>query len=88
MQSSIIGKIEKAKIYAQEPERITFREFSVNFRGNNDSHTTSLKDNKWHCSCDFFTSWGLCCHTMALEKVLVQMLPEEAKTNFETAAKA
>jgi hypothetical protein len=88
MQSSIIGKIEKAKIYAQEPERITFREFKVNFRGNNDSHTTSFRDNKWHCTCDFFTSWGLCCHTMALEKVLTQMLPEEAKTNFEAAAKA
>jgi hypothetical protein len=87
MQSSIIGKIEKAKIYAQEPERITFRDFSVNFRGNNDSHITSLKDNKWHCSCDFFASWNTCCHTMAMEKVLGSMLPEEAKTNFEVAAR-
>ncbi len=87
MQSSIIGKIEKARIYAQEPERITFKEFSVSFRGNNGSHTTGLKDNKWHCSCNFFNSWGLCCHTMALEKVMGQMLPQEAKTNFEAAAR-
>lgn len=88
MQSSIIGKIEKAKLYAQEPERITFQEFSTSFRGMNDSHTTGYRDGKWFCSCDFFTAWGLCCHTMALEKVLGQMLPQEARTNFEAAARA
>jgi hypothetical protein len=86
MQSSLIGKIEKAKRYAQETDRITFSGLSVTFRGNNDSHSTAYRDSKWHCTCDFFASWGLCCHTMALEKILGNMLPEEAlTTNFDIA---
>jgi hypothetical protein len=78
MQSSLIGKIEKAKRYAEEKDRITFNGLSVEFRGENDCHATEFKDGQWHCSCDFFTSWGRCCHTMALEKILGEMLPEEA----------
>ena len=80
MQSSLIGKIEKAKRYAQERDRITFSELSVNFRGEHDDYTTGLKDGKWHCSCLFFSRWGLCSHTMALERILDNMLPKEALT--------
>jgi len=78
MQSSLIGKIEKAKRYAQEKERIKFSELSVNFHGENDNYTIGYHDGKWHCSCHFFASWGRCSHTMALEKILSNMLPEEA----------
>ena len=80
MQSSIIGKIEKAKRYAQETDRISFRGLSVQFRGDNDTYTTSLKDGKWSCTCHFFPSWGICSHTMAMEKILGKMLPKEALT--------
>jgi hypothetical protein len=85
MQSSLIGKIEKAKRYAQETGRITFSELSVEFRGDNDNYTTEYKDGKWHCSCHFFSSWGLCSHTMALERILKDMLPKEAlSAQFDT----
>ncbi len=80
MQSSLIGKIEKAKRYAQEKDRITFSELSVKFRGENDNYDISYRDDKWHCSCHFFSNWGTCSHTMALEKILANMLPEEALT--------
>ena len=80
MQSSLIGKIEKAKRYAQERERITFSELSVKFRGDNDDYTTGYKDGKWHCSCDFFSGWGCCSHTMTLQRILGNMLPQEALT--------
>ena len=80
MQSSLIGKIEKAKRYAQEPERVTFSELSVTFHGENNDYTIEYKEGKWHCSCRFFSNWGLCSHTMALERLLVNMLPEEAIT--------
>jgi hypothetical protein len=80
MQSSLIGKIEKAKRYAQETERVTFSDFSIKFHGEHDNYTTSYKDNKWYCSCHFFSSWGLCSHTMALERILGNMLPKEAQT--------
>ncbi len=78
MQSSLIGKIEKAKLYAQEKDRITFSEFSVKFRGENDNYDISYHDAKWHCSCHFFSNWETCSHTMALERILDNMLPEEA----------
>ncbi|OGO23105.1 MAG: hypothetical protein A2144_07170 [Chloroflexi bacterium RBG_16_50_9] len=80
MQSSLIGKIEKAKRYAQETDRVTFNEFSVKFRGENNYYDTGYQDGKWECSCSFFASWGLCSHTMALEKILASMLPPEAHT--------
>ena len=77
MQSSLIGKIEKAKRYAQETDRITFSDFSVKFRGEHDSYVTGLKDGKWHCTCSFFGTWKVCSHTMAMERVLGNMLPKE-----------
>jgi hypothetical protein len=80
MQSSLIGKIEKAKRYAQETDRVTFRELVVKFRGENSDYDVNFKDGKWHCTCSFFSKWGLCSHTMALEKILVNMLPPEART--------
>ena len=80
MQSSLIGKVEKAKRYAQEKGRVTFSQLSVKFRGENDNYDISYHNGKWHCSCHFFSSWGTCSHTMALEKILGNMLPEEALT--------
>lgn len=80
MQSSLIGKIEKAKRYAQEKNRVTFSGLSAKFRGDNDDYAIDYKDGKWHCSCGFFSQWGLCSHTMALEKILSEMLPTEART--------
>lgn len=80
MQSSIIGKIEKARRYAGEPERVKFIDFSVHFRGDSNNYVTGYRNGKWHCSCEFFTRWGMCSHTLALEKMLSNMLPEEAIT--------
>ena len=85
MQSSLIGKIEKAKRYAQEKDRVTFSEFSVKFHGENDDYIVSYQDGEWRCSCHFFSNWGLCSHTMALERMLGNMLPQEAlTTQFDT----
>jgi len=78
MQSSLIGKIEKAKRYAQERHRVRFTSLAVEFQGENDTHHVSLDGDQWRCSCDFFAGWGVCCHTMALERILEEMLPKEA----------
>ena len=78
MQSSLIGKIEKAKRYAQESDRVTLSEFATDFRGEHSHYTVSYKDGKWHCTCLFFSQRGLCSHTMALQQILAEMLPEDA----------
>ncbi|HEY7782100.1 MAG TPA: hypothetical protein VIC85_18060 [Ktedonobacterales bacterium] len=75
MHSSMIGKIAKAKQYAQEPERIQMTRFEAAFRGENDTHTTTFDSGKWHCTCRFFADWGTCCHTMAIERVLGVTIP-------------
>ncbi|MBI2906902.1 MAG: hypothetical protein HYX92_04525 [Chloroflexi bacterium] len=86
MQSSLIGKIEKAKRYAAERDRITFSDFSLQFRGEHDNYSLKYKDNRWHCSCDFFSRWGICSHTMALQRVLKEMLPKEALSGMPQGA--
>jgi len=87
MQSSLIGKVEKANRYAQETDRIMFNELAVNFRGDNDNYNTGYKDGQWHCSCHFFSTWGLCSHTMALQKILSTMLSVEAQTPHHEIAR-
>ena len=78
MNSSVIGKIEKAKRYARERDRIRVTGLSVDFHGENGDHKVSLDGDNWHCSCDFFVGYGACAHTMALERVLENMLPASA----------
>lgn len=92
MQSSLIGKIQKANLYAREPDRVTFSELSTTFRGENDTHVVSFRNNQWSCDCHFFPSNGICSHVMAIQKLLGSMLPSEARfwphTEFETAGVA
>ncbi|MBI4498765.1 MAG: hypothetical protein HY689_12805 [Chloroflexi bacterium] len=78
MQSSLIGKVEKAHRYAQERDRISFIAFEVRFQGENDNHTIAYREGKLSCDCDFYHGHGLCSHTMAMEKVLDGMLPKVA----------
>lgn len=78
MRSSLIGKVEKAKKYAQEPDRVTFSSLAADFRGENDNHKVSYAEGKWHCNCYFFSQWGMCSHTMALQQMLGDMLPKGA----------
>jgi len=74
MDYGMIGKIEKAKRYAEERERITIEQFRVKFDGENNPHTVEFVDGQWHCDCNFFLSRGVCSHTMALERILEGML--------------
>lgn len=75
MDSGMIGKIQKAKRYAEEPERIRFDEFKVTVEGDHNGHSVSYTKGQWSCDCGFFAQRGVCSHTMALERVLGVMLP-------------
>ena len=70
MDSGMIGKIEKAMLYAQEPERITFEKFEVTFEGDHKPHHISYNDGQWSCDCHFFAARGVCSHVMTLERIL------------------
>lgn len=74
MDYGMIGKIEKAKRYAEEPNRFHFDQFSITFHGDNNDHQIQYENSKWKCDCEFFHLRGVCSHTMALERILDQML--------------
>jgi hypothetical protein len=78
LNSSLIGKIEKAKRYAKEPRRFHFTSLTVQVEGDNDAHDVTLQNGRWSCPCDFFAGWGVCSHTMAIERLLDGMLPKQA----------
>lgn len=76
MDYGMIGKIDKAKRYAEQRERIQFESLTVTFEGDNNPHTVNLENGVWQCDCDFFQTRERCSHTMALEIILEDMLPE------------
>ncbi len=75
MDYGMIGKIEKAKRYAQERERFRFEKFDVTFGGDNNTHRVTFDHGVFHCDCEFFVLRARCSHTMALEQLLDKMLP-------------
>ena len=77
MDYSLIGKVEKARQYADERDRFTFESFNVQFHGSNHEHTVSFNGGGFLCDCEYFKNHGMCSHTMALERVLDPMLEEE-----------
>ncbi len=79
MHSDLIGKIEKARRYAAEPERIKFSDLRATFHGGNSNHIVSLHNGQWACDCSFFKMWGTCAHVMAMQRILHPMLTEEAR---------
>ena len=74
MHSSIIGKIDKAKRYAEEKDRVTITSLNATFQGNHNSYAVSFDTASWDCECRFFLTRGVCSHTMALQRMLEDML--------------
>lgn len=74
MDSSMIGKIHKARQYAEERHRIQFQSFQAFIQGDHHRHRLTYESGNWGCDCHYFASRGLCSHTMAVERVLADML--------------
>jgi hypothetical protein len=81
MNSAMIGKIEKAHRYAQEPDRIQFQGLRATFRGGHDTYEVSFDGEHWACSCHTFESHavGTCSHIMAMQQILAPMLSQDAR---------
>ena len=79
MDYGLIGKLEKAKRYAEERDRFHFNTFDVTFHGDNNDHRVSYKNGAFQCDCEFFITHKRCGHTMAMEILLKDMIavPEQ-----------
>ena len=86
MNSSMIGKIEKAHRYAREPERISFQSFNATFQGEHNTYCVELTESGWKCSCHTFEAHmvgSTCAHIMAMQQILGGMLPDRARYDEE-----
>jgi len=59
MDYGMISKIEKAKRYAEQRDRISFLSFTVTFDGDNNPHSVMYEGGQWSCDCSFFQSRGV-----------------------------
>ncbi|TVR74909.1 MAG: hypothetical protein EA415_05200 [Sphaerobacteraceae bacterium] len=81
MNSSLIGKIQKARRYAQEPERAQFQSLHVQFQGGHDVYDVRLDDREWSCNCHTYESLGTCSHIMTMERLLAAMIPADVEAS-------
>lgn len=79
MDSGMVSKIEKARRYAEERDRVRFSEFEVTFRGDHNTYTVRYDKDVWKCGCRFFAQRGVCSHTMAMERILADMLSDRER---------
>lgn len=77
MDTSLINKIQKAREYAAEPERVTFNALTIEFKGDNSTYALSLAPDGWSCTCPGFGKYGICPHVMAMEKLFKPMLKRD-----------
>ena len=77
--SSYVSKIEKSRIYAEEPERVKFRAFEAKLRGTHDEHLITMDGEIFSCDCHGFEAHGTCAHVMAMQKILADMLDEDQR---------
>ena len=77
MYSGLIGKVQKATQYAQERERVHISSFTASFRGEHGNYQVIYDQSIWRCSCDFFGGHRTCSHTMAMERILEGMIPQQ-----------
>lgn len=87
MNSSIIGKIEKARRYSEEPERVHIQSLHVKFQGDHDTYDVRLEDGAWSCTCHSFAALqlGTCSHIMAIERLVGPMLADDVPVSGHTA---
>jgi hypothetical protein len=74
MDYGMIGKIEKAKRYAEDRTRFRFTKFERTFHGDNNDHHVTYDNGVFNCDCEFFLTHKRCGHSMALEILMKDMI--------------
>lgn len=80
MDYGLIGKLEKAKRYAEDRKRFRFNKFDLTFHGDNNDHHVTYENGVFQCDCEFFLTHKRCGHSMALEILLKEMIIETVES--------
>jgi len=80
MDSSLVRKMLKARVYVEEPDRVSFTSWTAEFRGDNATHTINFEASEpgssdsfsplagtWDCTCEYFERRETCSHVMAAQ---------------------
>ena len=78
MQSALHGMIQKAQMYAAEPQRVQFASLEVRVRGSNNEHLVRLSGERLSCDCEHYRHEGLCAHVLTVERLFRAHLPAHA----------
>lgn len=68
-------KREKAKNYAQQPERFKVEKMKLKMDSLNGEREITFENGKWHCTCEFYkkaqanASLDTCSHIMAVKEI-------------------
>lgn len=81
MHSDLIGKIAKARQYANEPERLGIEHLAATFTGSNNDHMITLGDDHWTCDCAAFRLHATCAHVMAFQRIFAASLDAAARAD-------
>ncbi len=81
MDSGMVSKIEKARRYSEEKDRVQFTAFEVVFHGDHNTYNLTYDNGVWQCGCRFFAQRGVCSHSMAMERILAGMLSEGSQSD-------
>jgi hypothetical protein len=74
MDSSMANKIIKARQYAEQPERIHVVSLKVEMEGDDRLHQVGYLEGVWSCDCEYHAGHRVCAHSMALERLLGDMV--------------
>ena len=80
MNVSFVRKVEKAKDYALQKERVSFASCKIRFSGDNGDHTVSYEAGGWDCDCDYRIGRDTYAHIMALQMMFQGMVSEAQAT--------
>lgn len=68
--SQLIQKIEKARRYITEPERLATQGKKLQFQSNHGIRELYTNEfNNWVCNCDFYSEHRICSHVIAVEEI-------------------
>jgi hypothetical protein len=73
---NVVSDVEKSIRYATQPERVTFTSFDVTFEGDHNTHHVSYENGEWTSEGSYFKGHGFSAHTIAMERILKDMLPQ------------
>ncbi len=68
--TKLLKKIEKARRYAQEPERFSKTKSGVELKSEHGTRTISYVDSKMECDCEFFSKYNICSHAIATQELI------------------